>query len=110
MDVPVWSQWLHGEFAQKDEYVEPVDMLIDGQYRSQHDVETLHDDVGHKPPFHLLEEFGKWLVDMSQETRDDKEDRRSIEQKELLEPGVGLAQINQVYHDDVQDEHTLQKV
>lgn len=110
MDVPVWPQWLHGEFAQKDEYVEPVDMLIDGQYRSQDDVETLHDDVGHKPPFHLLEEFGEGLVDMSQETRDDKEDRRSIEQKELLEPGVGLAQINQVYHDDVQDEHTLQKV
>lgn len=110
MDVPVWPQWLHGEFTQKDEYVEPVDMLIDGQYRSQDDVEALHDDVGNKPPFHLLEEFGKWLVDMSQETRDDKEDRRSIEQKELLEPGVGLSQINQVYHDDVQDEHTLQKV
>ena len=91
-----------------------TDEGLDQEYNSidaQRDaVDVLHDDVGHKPPFHLLAEFGKWLVDMSQETRDDKEDRRSIEQKELLEPGVGLSQINQVYHDDVQDEHTLQKV
>ena len=58
-----------------------------GSIEAEDDVETLHDDVGHKPPFHLLAEFGKWLVDMSRETRDDKEDRRSIEQKELLEPG-----------------------
>ena len=107
---PGRSERMKEQAVEEDGRREAVDVVVDGQKGSHHDVSALHEEVRHRQPQEGPQELARRLTDVHQVARHEKEARHVEAVHHLLDVGVQLLEPHQVETDDEQYEDALQKI
>ena len=110
MQEPGRPEGMEQQAVEEDRRREAVDVVVDGQKRSHHDVSAFHEEVRHRQPQEGPQELARRLADVHQVARHEKEAWHVEAVHHLLDVGVQLLEPHQVETDDEQYQNALQKV
>ena len=110
MEIPGGTERMKDEAVEEDACRQVVDVVVDGQERSQDDVAAFHKQIGYGQPKQRTQEVPRRFANIHQVAGDEQEARHVEGKDHLLGVGVQMLEIYQMETDDKQDENPLQVV